>query len=78
MWLDTKDKINYNRLSTFINTEEIWFKQPIINLTKDISLYDYKKDCINSEYCCSKIINLPNSIPTKQVNITLQKIYEQN
>ena len=76
IWIDKKNKINYSKLSNYINIEEIWFKQPIINLTKSIHFYNYKNNCINSEQYCKKIINLPNSIPMEKISTILNKIYE--
>jgi perosamine synthetase len=76
VWIDKKNNINYSKLSNYINIKEIWFKQPIINLTENISFYDYKNNCINSNQYCKRIINLPNSIPMEKLIIILKKIYE--
>ena len=76
VWLDINNKINYKNLSKYININEIWYKQPIINLTENISLYNYKNNCINSQKSCEKIINLPNSIPINKINLILKDIYE--
>tara|TARA_Y100000591_G_C21780511_1_gene670752 strand:- start:213 stop:1415 length:1203 start_codon:yes stop_codon:yes gene_type:complete len=65
-----------NKLSSIIDTKQIWFDNNIINTSENIANYGYiHSSCPNAELVCSSIINLPGNLSDKR-NIDLLKKLE--
>lgn len=76
VWLDN-GSCDLNFLSKKIDKNQIWFKQIVINTSKNPLYYGYKnKSCKNSEILNKKILNIPNTIPKIEIKKILSNIYE--
>lgn len=64
-----------NKLSSIIDTKQIWFDNNIINTSENIVNYGYiHGSCPNAELVSSSIINLPGNLSNKRNKDLLKKL----
>lgn len=62
-------------LSSFMNTDSVWFKEPIVSTSLPLESYNYLKgDCPHSERIGPQMINIPCNIPIESHKQLIEKV----